>query len=51
MGLLGAIGQLYMFLLLVLLFLGLGLGTWSVFNYLFGEEGDAKKGPGTRKKL
>ncbi|WP_318507374.1 hypothetical protein [Bacillus sp. T3] len=38
MGLLGAIGQQYMFLLLVLLFLGFGLGTWSVIKSIFEHE-------------
>lgn len=44
MGILGAIGQLYMFLLLVLLFLGFGLGTWAVFKFIFIAEEEPKGG-------
>jgi F0F1-type ATP synthase assembly protein I len=56
MGLLGAIGQQYMFLLLVLLFLGMGLGTWSIIQSIFEQEEPkgVKKAPaktGLSKKM
>lgn len=38
MSILGAMGQLYMFLLLVLLFLGFGLGGWAVIKSIFVQE-------------
>ncbi|MGJ7920264.1 hypothetical protein [Neobacillus sp. LXY-4] len=47
MGILGALGQLYMFLLLVLLFLGFGLGGWAVIKSIFepAEPKGVKKSP------
>ena len=38
MGLLGGIGQVYMFFLLVLLFIGFGLGTWAIIKAIFVQD-------------
>lgn len=49
MNILGATGQIYMFVLLVLLFLGSGFAVWRFINFLM-EKGAAKSGSGEKTK-